>query len=205
MSAKAKRPIIVRMPSVKKQRAIAEGYALAVGKVAHIWNLLQEDLGRIFALVLNASDERAAFAVWYSTDSDRAQQRMLRDVVSLGLSRWPRHATARDDLIWLLKEVSALADHRNNAIHAPAVMMIGGGEAGSTAMRTVPAFGHPRANRLVGKDLLEEFDWYERWGETLTTFARQIWNAMAADNNPWPKRPQRPVRGRVRSHSRTQT
>lgn len=183
------------MPSPEEITAAFEAYALAVGKVAHAWNYLQETLAHLFVHVLGVADRQVALAVSYSTDSDRAQQRMLRDAVNVAMARWPTRTKAKDDLIWLLKEVTALADHRNNAVHAPGALYIGGGTDGAPEIGPSMFPGHPRAKRLMGKRLIEEFEWYETWAETLIEFGRSVEGALAVEQNPWPNRPRRPVRG----------
>lgn len=197
-----KEPRVVRMPTLEEQRTIQEAYAGAVGRVAHIWNYLQEDLGRLFVMFLGVSDPRNGWAVWYSTDSDRAQQRMLRDILpsALAAEKWSKRPKVEDDLAWLLTETSSLADKRNSAIHAPTIMMIGGGRDGGTAMASNPLSGHPRAKRLAGMDLMEELEWYEQWGETLVKFARAIQNALIDGEKPWPDRPRRPARTPKKDH-----
>jgi hypothetical protein len=72
--AQEQQPVIVRPPTEEQVRAAFEAYTLAVGKVAHAWNYLQEKLGQLFAVITGA-DRAIALAVWYSTDNDRAQWR----------------------------------------------------------------------------------------------------------------------------------
>jgi hypothetical protein len=105
-----------------------DAYALAVGKVAYAWNHLQERLGQIFGIVLGAeANHFIATAVWYSSDSDRAQQAMLREAITASpADRWLNRPKAKDDIIWLLKEANKLTDDRNNAIHTPVAVWLGG-------------------------------------------------------------------------------
>ncbi len=193
-----RRPRVPKFPSLKVQKAVFDAYYSAVGRVAVNCNQVQEALGTIFADVASpAPDKRVAFAVWYSSDSDRAQQRMLLDAVKVGgLDRWLKRPKAKDDLLWLLAEAGSLLDHRNNAIHAPISFFPGGGKGGSTIITPLAWPGHPRAKRLLDVgDLVEEFSWIAKWADVLTSFARTIWSALAASNNPWPDRPKRPARG----------
>lgn len=186
-----------------------KGYALAVGKVVRAWNHLQERLGQLFGVILG-SDYSITSAVWYSSDSDRTQQSMLRAAIEgMHPDRWPERPKAKEDLRWLVKEAKALADYRNNAIHTPVAVWVGGApsndpdiefqrptgarvalEIGPVAFR-----GHPRAQRMVGKRLLDEFDWCEQWALALSDFAQHAQFALWGGQFPWPDRPRRPTRG----------
>jgi len=158
--------------------------------------LLHEILGRLFVIVTGANP-KIALAVWYSTDSDRTQQRMLSAAISaLPDDRWPQRPRAREDLQWLLVRTNSLADQRNNAIHAPGALYCGSGVAGG--MEIAPSFlqGHPRATRLMGKPLLDEFEWCKRCTEILTEFALAAETSLSVEQHPWPDRPKIPTRGR---------
>jgi hypothetical protein len=196
-------PHIVTMPTDEEARAAFDAYALAAGKVGFAWNYLHETLVLVFASVVGEGNlsRSLAVAVWYSSDSDRTQQNMLKAAIEASpIDRWPERPKARDDLLWLLAEARALADHRNNAIHTPAILFIGGGPNGEAEMG--PAFirGHPRARRLIGKRLLEEFAWYEDWAETISRFAGRVELALTSAERPWPDRPRRPSRGPKSNH-----
>lgn len=53
--------------------------------------------------------------------------------------------------------------------------------------------GNPRAHKLVGKDIITEFEWYEQCADTLTRFARTARTAIATDAVAWPGRPLLPT------------
>ena len=109
---------IVHFPTDEEIRTAFEAYTLAVGKVAYAWNFLLERLGRLFVVVTDM-DRTVAFAVWYSTENDRAQQKMLlAAIVATAAERWTRHPTAKEDLKWLLDRAIELGEDRNNAVHA---------------------------------------------------------------------------------------
>src|SRR4051812_45544511 len=97
-----------------------EPYALALGRVAHSWNRLQEGLGVIFCDVTGLS-HKVGFAIWYSTTNDRAQREMLKKAVEATFDNEDeRSGTLRkQDIMWLLNKVNGIAEQRNNAIHAP--------------------------------------------------------------------------------------
>jgi hypothetical protein len=184
---------IVRIPDDGQVKAIFEAYATAVGRVAHAWNFLQERLGRVFVAVTRIDREIAA-AIWYSTENDRTQRGMLKAAIMASPDeRWTSiHVSARDDLIWLIERTEAIAEQRNNAIHAPCTLVI---DVGGAEMAAPYYAGHPRARRLRGAKLLIEFDWAERAAETLSLFAERVDAALShAPSYSWPDRPVLPDR-----------
>lgn len=174
-------------------------YFTAVGRVAHAWNQLQEALGQLFAEVVG-SNHRVILAIWYSSKSDRAQHEMLRAaIVGSGDNRW-RRATARGDLEWLVNKATELAQKRNEAIHAPIGMIVDEGNP-----KIIPSyfFGHPLAQSLQNKDLLQELDWCERWATALHNYADECRAGVRHAKRPWPRRPaqpNRPPRKKFESH-----
>ena len=196
MSNKKAEPRIVLMPTDDQVKIAFEAYAMAVGKVAHAWNYLNEKLGILFSTILH-TDPQISSAVWYSTDSDRTKQKMLKDAIAaVPAARWPKHCpSAQDDLLWLLNRCIELGDARNNAIHAPCILVT---DASGTAMKAAPPIfsGHDRARRLDGKEILVEFDWCERWAEELSLFTVTACAALRPSSNSWPDRPSKPHRKR---------
>ena len=183
-------------PSDEERKAAFEAYTLAVGKVAHAWNYLHEKLGQLF-VVVSGADRKIALAIWYSTDSDRAQRLMLRAAVAAsGKDRWPSALLAPDDLKWLLDRADELAEQRNNVIHAPCSLYISPGTPVRSELGASFLHGHPRARKLMGKKLLVEFDWCERFAETLSDFTQRVETGLAfSERYPWPERPRLPTRG----------
>jgi hypothetical protein len=182
----------VTWPTDDEAKRAFEEYCLAVGKVCHAWNYFHEKLGQLFAR-FSSDDAQAALKIWYSKFQDRWQRSELRKAVD-AVKIWP-NPTARDDVIWLLDHADQLAEDRNNAIHAPCCVYVGGRGAGGSLMG--PAFfnGNPRARNLKGKKIIAEFDWCEQYTEQLTRFALQIEPAFAFPHNyPWPQRPALPPR-----------
>jgi hypothetical protein len=87
-----------------------------------------------------------------SVKSDRAQRDMLRAAVNATNSeRSKRLPKAPANLKWLLDRADALAEDRNNAVHAPCSLYLGGSvsEMGAAFFN-----GNPRAKNLMGKELL---------------------------------------------------
>jgi hypothetical protein len=178
---------------IKNLDKAMEPYMLAIGKVATNWNYLQEALAQLLVLITGIKDH-VALAIWHSTSNDRAQREMLRAAIDAVSPGWEntKFATAQADLIWLLNNADTLAEKRNNAVHAPCIPSIGG-----EGVEIVPfvIYRNPRAKKLINKDILVEFAWYEKSTEAMISFARQAESAFRADNNPWPDRPQMPSRG----------
>jgi hypothetical protein len=169
-----------------------EPYVMALGKVAHAWNYLQEALGQLFCAVTGLEQDNAGQAIWHSTSNDRAQRNMLSAALAATQNRRLTFGLpkAKDDLNWLLEKANKVAEQRNNAIHAPMAVAIGGRQI---ELVPVAHHGNPRAYKLVGKDIITEFEWYEQCADTLTRFARSARTAIASDAVPWPDRPQLPV------------
>jgi hypothetical protein len=189
------KPPAISWPTDEQRKAAFEAYTLAVGKVAHAWNYLHEKLGQLFVVISSMGDRRVALAVWYSTDNDRAQRKMLRAAVQAADAKHWQMPKRKEDLVWLLNCVDELAEARNNAIHAPCSLYIGGGTDGSPEMGAAFFHGHPRARKLQGKRLFEEFDWCERYAEALSEYTQKVETSMAfADCYPWPERPSIPHR-----------
>jgi hypothetical protein len=168
-------------------------YIILLGKVAHAWNHLQEGIGRLFCLVSGLCPS-IGLAIWHSSKSDRAQREMLEAALSARAADedWAqKHPKAVEDIRWLLNKTNAVADQRNDAIHAPCSLGIEGRE-----LEIIPIafYGNPRAKKLRGKDILSEFAWYENSADTLKSFAREIESAlMEPTRDPWPNRPQMPT------------
>jgi hypothetical protein len=179
-------PNIVPWANVEETKKAFEAYVAAVGKVAHAWNYLHEQLGILFVAV-SGLERNVGLSIWYSVNSDRAQRDMLKAAVNATNSeRSTKLPRAPDDLKWLLDRADALAEDRNNAVHAPCSLYLGGNvsEMGASFFN-----GNPRAKKLMGKELLVEFAWCESYAETLSRFTGMLGTAIAfPDRFPWPQR-----------------
>ena len=173
-----------------------EAYCLAVGRVAHAWNYLQQKLGQLFVFVTK-TEPAIALSIWYSTDNDRAQRNMLNAaILATKDDSWlPRLPSAKSDLLWVVDRVNAIADLRNNAIHAPASLLTDSNGPSMKASLEGYINGHPRARRLWGKNLLTEFDWCEKSAEALSRFIGHAAVSLNDDEWPWPERPSLPTLG----------
>ena len=184
----------IRYPTDSEVRIVFADYVAAVGRVAHAWNYLHETLGRLFVRIVGGHSREVTAAIWYSPFSDRAQREMLKEALSAcgsdsAWQRLPEHA--RTDLFWLLEQANKLGFRRDDAVHAPCILItsVEGTEMGSSVLS-----GHRRARNLVGKDILTEFDWLERYIEGLNRFTGWATEALTIGNPTWPERPSPPDR-----------
>jgi hypothetical protein len=182
---------ILPIPADEHIRKLFEEYALALGKVAHAWNYLQEKLGELFCVVTGRQDEQIASAIWYSITSDRGQRGMLRAAIEAPGERF-KHPKAKDDILWLIKKANHYSELRNDAVHAPCSITIG-----TRKFEIIASYfnGHPRAENLKGKDILREFALYEALAETFSTFTQQVKSAILSPEKPWPDKPHLPTLG----------
>jgi hypothetical protein len=182
-----------------------EPYQLALGKVAHAWNHMQENLGLLFCGI-SGLDDTMGLGIWHALKSDRSQRDLL-EAALLAASADEGFTNdlpkAKEDIEWLLKKVNALADGRNSAIHAP-IFSLTGGEA---EIRPLTIYQNPNAAKLLGKDILTEFEWYEAYFSVIRKFAAAMCIAMAGRRltefgslGPWPDRPLLPTVQQKSSH-----
>jgi hypothetical protein len=185
---------LVRMATDEDMQKAFDAYALAVGKVAHEWNMLNERLGQLFTVVVGARTPDVSLAVWNSSENDRAKQKMLKDAIqSYHAKQWPWDIpVARTDLIWLADQALNLGEDRNNAVHAPCMLAID--HTGPLMIAHVVS-RHARASKLRGKPVLPEFEWVRLWASELAMFAQRTETGLGwPDRYPWPDRPQKPER-----------
>jgi hypothetical protein len=172
-------------------------FAIEIGELTRSWNIFQENLGEIFAWIVNDLNPNIPLAVWYSTQNDRAQREMLRRAyASFGAVNNRQHPKAKEDIKWLLDRCDSLAEQRNDALHAPLMLAIS--EPNKT-IEVVPAYflGNPRAIKLKNKNILEELRWYRESAETLRQYALSISFHLRTDGTSWPERPLMPTLGQT--------
>jgi hypothetical protein len=96
------KPGIVTWATFEDTKQAFDAYVAAVGKVAHAWNYLHEQLGVLFVAV-TGMERNVALSIWYSVRSDRAQREMLKAAVyATNSERSTKLPKALDDLKWLL-------------------------------------------------------------------------------------------------------
>jgi hypothetical protein len=168
-------------------------YAREVGKLVASWNQLQERLGELFSVIVRRDQPAIALAIWHSTRSDLAQRQMLRACIEAALASGslPEHAK-KEDIKWLLDRTDELSQQRNDAIHAPVAFYT---DQDGTKLMTEYIFGNPRALKLKGKSLSDEFSWYEKRASVLSGFALRCASCLRNADLGWPEKPKLPNRG----------
>lgn len=187
-------------PTDKEIEKEWEPYIKALGRVANSWNHLQETLRHLFVVVADI-DDSVGFAIWYSANDDRTQRKMLEAVLKIIPSeKIEQFPTAISDLNWLTSTANVIADKRNTAIHAPCTMEIIDGK-----FTVVPLTfqGHPRAKNLAGKNIIKEFQWYEKQADALAKWARKATTALSPPLGTWPEKPLMPTQGQRTNHRKT--
>jgi hypothetical protein len=192
---------MAKLPSTEEVDAATvtfEAYFNALGKVAHEWNHMQEELGKLFCQVAGL-DNSMGMAIWHALRSDLTQRQMLRAAVECkGLDedwakRFPKAERTTADL---LEEINKFSNKRNAAIHAPCSVVAGEAEL---EIFPVSFFGNPNAKKLRGKDVLAEFEWYERTAEAYRRYVKEIQVALSVSRFPWPDKPALPTLGQKKS------
>jgi hypothetical protein len=185
------------LEEIEAAEAALQPYLLALGKVAHSWNHMQEQLGLLFCIITGL-DKTMGMAIWHALKSDRSQRDLIEAAIEAAstdeswASSFPK---AKDDIGWILKKVSNLTDGRNSAIPAPVFSLVGG----EAELRPNTLLGNPNAAKLRGKDILAEFEWYERYFETIKRFAALVALALMCHRRPdgarkpWPDKPLLPT------------
>lgn len=158
---------------------------------------MQEQLGVLFCMVAGLNDSMG-MAIWHALKSDRSQRDLLEAATEAAAedkewtSDFPK---GKEDINWILKKVNNLTDGRNSAIHAPVLTIVGD----VPEIRPLTLYGNPNAERLRGKDIFAEFEWYEKYFDTLQLFAAEISLALIGRGRPnsawmtWPDRPLLPT------------
>lgn len=183
---------IVKFPTDEELHEAFIPYVCALGKVVHAWNYLHLKLGQLYVVIADGTREDL-LRDWYSDKVDTNQRKRIRKAVeSSPEDRWlPRLPEVRADLLWLVDQVDAMAEPRNNAIHAPCCSATG---AEGTVMIASFFTGHPRAKNLQGVNLLEEFEWLERRTEALSYYTMHLETVLGFPQYPRRDRPILPER-----------
>jgi hypothetical protein len=195
-------------------RVALRPYYAEVGRLANAWNHLHHNLSSLFSVLLRCPNAYVGQSLWHALESDFLQRKMLASLLAAdrmeGLPSiyQPLITQAQaDDILYVLNEIEKpLRHHRNNAIHAPLILMSG---IHLDAMRSW-AEAHfntqnPRAKPLLGKDLIEEFRRCTIELERLSAYANEMWlavNPFYHERHPWPERPPSPQAHNTKRTSR---
>jgi len=134
---------------------------------------------------------RAAHRAWQqiNTIDDEDKLREDEDKISQEIS-------------WILTECEKLSNKRNDALHTPthvSAKMRRGSSSYEFTVVTNCYNGNPRALRLKGKDVCDEFSWYGAIAEKLYCHAVEIFIYLC-DGGTFPQRPRLPTAGQYRTH-----
>jgi hypothetical protein len=141
---------------------------------------------RHYAVVKHPSE--MPLAIWYALTSDRQQRSLLEALANVALTDWP---TAKEEVLWLLKQVDGLSGERNDAEHTAFLFST----AEDTSIVLVPAVENSpgRTERLKGRKLSEQFAKTTDDLITLFRYADAITDQLLpaeAERPAWPERPQ---------------
>ena len=172
----------------KVVRKMFRSYGTDIGHLAIAWNTLHETLSQLFEVVLRSRSPKIGAAIWYSTDSDFSQRKMLRSA-----TEHARHLTARQrsDILGMLDKIdNTLRHQRNNAMHAPLVLILSSPESWIEAD---PDSESPRAKALRGKDIRKEFRLCRDLAGVLSKYAHEMHRALTwPARYSWPEKPPLP-------------
>jgi hypothetical protein len=70
-----------KMHTRASAKTVLRPYALELGLLANAWNQLHFNLSCLFVLLVNAANVTFSKAIWYATDSDFTQRKMLRSII----------------------------------------------------------------------------------------------------------------------------
>ena len=172
-------------------------YFQELALVVIAWNEFHLELSQLFCTVAGIQ-MTTGLRIWHSTDSDRAQRKLLQGTTLGDLQHLPRvkakgEAFAKrtnDDINFILDRADTISGPRNDAIHSPYLFEI---NKDKITMRVFDFFMSPRAKALNGKDLLAEFQRQRRTASALSAFAQKIRLALYLTPEPsWPDRPTLP-------------
>jgi hypothetical protein len=202
-----KKPLKWKIPEWARASRYSEKtirpHALAIGQLALAWNDLHEQMGMIFLILIKA-DIHSGGPIWNSHNFDRPKRMLLRAAVenvplTPKLARLPK---LMEEVLWIINRADSLEDTRNDAIHAPLVVLrkphVLALYSGNRDSMVIPdAFlRNTRAAKLREKNLLAEFRWCRNCALILRDYAIAIYTALdpPVARFPWPDRPSLPNR-----------
>lgn len=182
-----------------RSRRAMKAYGADIGYLAISWNRLHDNLAKLFTFVINSPSPNMAGAVWYCTDSDAQQRKMLRAAIDHA-----QHLTdqQRKAIIGVLNQIEKpLRHNRNDALHAPLVLIyVLSKKAFKAVVKADEQSLSPRARSLRGKDLKKEFREYIELSRTLSGYTGKMVNSLRQPGlHAWPDKPPLPHAHRKKS------
>lgn len=177
-------------------------YALAIGQAALAWNDLHEHLGRLYGIVLTRGVRTAQLEEWQRSRVDSEKRKWLGKAVD-EMGREPPGWTEelRVYVPWLLSEIGAIEDRRNNAVHVP-LQLVADVDALSIQDRAhflkvgevrAHTWAHNRrAQKIAEKELLAEYRACRDAAVDVRDYVRLIGNCVEQrrrqqQNVAWPR------------------
>ncbi len=114
-----------------RAKAVLRPYSAELGYLAIAWNQLRCHLMALFAMLSEPQDSTSAKAVLYFLGNDFSQRRLLRALLDIDANKLPPavrklSTTQTKEILWLLNQIDEGFRHkRNNALHAPLMVMQG--------------------------------------------------------------------------------
>jgi hypothetical protein len=176
-------------------------YAAELGALVYVWNGLQENLAELFWAITEIQNGSIPLGIWHSTQNDRAQRSMLRAATEARFNSTInkyRNEQAYKEITWLLSETDKLAERRNNSIHSPFWFII---SPGPVQMVPNDFQQNPRARKLKGKNLLNEFKLNRDTAALLSGFALRLSSCVRSASITWPERLSLPNRGQKKTRA----
>jgi hypothetical protein len=181
-------------PLPKQLRQASRVYATRLGQLIFAWNNLHDNLSKLFELAVDSPSRKIGVSIWYSTESDFAQRKMLRAAIerTTKLSK-----PQRDDIIWMLNRIDeSLRHHRNDAIHSPYVFIQHFSDTSRILVIPDPSSDSPRAKSLMNKgaqNLKAYLEENTELAELLNDYAADMFKAILnPSGRRWPNKPELP-------------
>jgi hypothetical protein len=125
--------------------------------------------------------------------SDRSQREILLAAAKSTFVNGSGSQKRAEEIEWICKRADALEDSRNDALHSPLWATPRG--PSTSIVSPVVGLGHVRANKLLGKNLLTEFQWCRECSTLLRDYATELDFAVCR-GRALPDRPKLPSRNR---------
>lgn len=191
-------PTLPNKEEIEAAEKALEPYMLRLGRVAHAWNHMHESLGLLFCTICCLPWD-IGMAIWHSLKSDRSQRDLLQGAITAADRDevWKiTYPKAKESVDWALQKINGLADRRNSAIHAPIFVP----SSGEPELTPLTMFGNPNAAKLYGKDIIQEFEWYEDYANAIKKYIIAIEGSIGGRGTlPWPDKPVLPTVGQKSS------
>ncbi|QIP05985.1 hypothetical protein [Bradyrhizobium symbiodeficiens] len=169
-------------------QAERDAHAMAIGRIAMVWNEYQATLGEIYADLFAGDDWNLALSTWYAIPSDRTQRDALRAVAMFKLAP---SSKGLEELNWLLEKTNEVVSfQRNVGLHTRLFPIT----AEDGTLQIYPVAQNDRiVKALENTTVLKEYAHYESQMRKMLGFAVGVQSALSSKRTGqevWPERPQ---------------